>query len=142
MMDSDGTQRQTRREFLVSAAAVAGLFLVRPLLAATRVRGGRTVHPDPRPGITSAAVLDPSSVPERSRPGYEAARAIPEILDGLYCHCDCAQRDGLRSLLSCFETRMPVGCGICSGEAQLAHRLSREGRTLSAIRKAVDDRYK
>lgn len=129
----------SRRDALALLAAAA-LGLLRPNLL--RAAPPATVHPEPRPGITAAAVLDPAGVPERARRGYEAAREVPEVLDGLYCYCDCAERDGLRSLLSCFETRMPMHCGICVGEAALAHRLSREGRDLAAIRKAVDDRYK
>lgn len=98
-------------------------------------------HPTPRPGITASAVLKPSRVPKRSREAYEAARAVPEVLDGLYCHCNCAEHRGMRSLLSCFETEMPLTCGICKGEARLAYRLSREGKTLAQIRAAVDEAY-
>ena len=95
-------------------------------------------HPEPRPGITAAMVLDPQQVPERHRAAYEAAKAVPEVLDGIYCYCECAEHRGLRSLLSCFETEMPQSCGICKGEARLAYRLSREGKTLDQIRVAVD----
>ena len=98
-------------------------------------------HPTPRPGITASAVLDPSRVPKRSREAYEAAKAVPEVLDGLYCHCHCAEHRGMRSLLSCFETKMPLTCGICKGEARLAHRLSRQGKSLAEIRTAVDAAY-
>ena len=98
-------------------------------------------HPAPRPGITASAVLDPKKVPKRSREAYEAAKAVPEVLDGLYCHCHCAEHRGMRSLLSCFETEMPLTCGICKGEARLAYRLSRQGKTLTEIRAAVDAAY-
>lgn len=98
-------------------------------------------HPEPRPGITSEGVLPDENVPEKSKKAYEAAREIPQILDGLYCHCDCADRDGLRSLLSCFETKMPFSCGMCRGEAELAHKLHLAGKTLDEIRAAVDRKY-
>ena len=80
-------------------------------------------------------------VSEKAKEAYAAVREFPELLDGLYCHCDCAERDGLRSLLSCFETKMPQSCGFCRGEAEMAGRLAREGKTLDEIRKAVDKRY-
>jgi hypothetical protein len=98
-------------------------------------------HPEPRPGITADGVLPDEHVPKKSKKAYEAARAIPGVLDGLYCHCDCAERDGLRSLLSCFETRMPFNCGVCRREAELAFDLHRKGRSLDEIRAAVDKEF-
>jgi hypothetical protein len=104
--------------------------------AAKRVR-----HPAPRPGITAENVLSPDSVREQSRDVYTMAARIPSILDGLYCHCDCHERDGLRSLLECFEDEMGSTCGICSGQAQLAHEMHEQGKSLREIRKAIDARY-
>lgn len=98
-------------------------------------------HPDPRPGITAAGVLPDEHVPKKAKKAYAAAREIPEVLDGLYCHCDCGERDNLRSLLSCFESKMPFNCGVCRGEAELAHRLHGQGKTLAEIRVAVDEEY-
>jgi hypothetical protein len=86
-------------------------------------------------------VLSTYVVPYRGRESYDAARAIPEVLDGVYCHCDCAERDGLYSLLSCFETEMPITCGFCLEEAQMAHRLAREGKSLDEIRAAIDAEF-
>lgn len=128
-----------RRHFL-AAAALALVSLPRTLRAGPR-RGREVTHPDPRPGITAEHVLAEDAVPEKSRKAYAAARAHPAVLDGLYCHCDCAERDGMRSLLECFESKMPTTCGICRGEAELAGRLAGEGKTLDEIRKAVDERY-
>jgi hypothetical protein len=109
--------------------------------AAGHSRRVRVTHPDPRPGITATRVLPDERVPAKAREAYRAARACPEVLDGLYCHCDCAARDGLRSLLSCFEGEMPLHCGICQGEAKLAAKLAKRGKSLTAIRAAVDDEY-
>lgn len=98
-------------------------------------------HPTPRPGITAAAVLPAGRVPKRLRAAYDRARQIPEVLDGIYCHCDCAERDGLRSLLSCFETPMVSSCRICAGQAKLAYELHRRGKSLDEIRAAIDAEY-
>ncbi|HEU0051739.1 MAG TPA: hypothetical protein VFQ39_01135, partial [Longimicrobium sp.] len=98
----------TRRRALLAAAAA----LLIPLTA--RAQRGGVKHPDPRPGVTADHVLPADQVPESAKEAYDAARAAPELLDGIYCHCDCASRhDNLRSLLSCFETTMPLSCGIC-----------------------------
>jgi hypothetical protein len=99
-------------------------------------------HPDPRPGITADHVLPDDRVDAEHKDAYDAARQIPEILDGIYCHCDCADRHSdLRSLLSCYETDMPMSCGVCSGEARTALRLYKQGKTLAEIRAAIDKRF-
>jgi hypothetical protein len=104
--------------------------------AAKRVR-----HPQPRPGITAERVLSAESVREQSREVYTMAARIPSVLDGLYCHCDCHERDGLRSLLECFEEEMGGTCGICSGQARLAYEMHEQGKSLRDIRKAIDAQY-
>ena len=120
------------------------LLATAPLLLGARRRtsGATTKHPDPRPGITAEHVLPDSKVDAAHRDAYAAAREIPEVLDGIYCHCDCAERHGnLRSLLSCYETDMPMSCGVCSGEARTALRLHRKGKSLDDIRAAIDKQY-
>ena len=142
----------SRREALVRLLAMVagGLAVVawpsaaraEPRLLVPRGRlGGPVVHPDPRQGITAAKVLPESEVSSKARDAYAAAREFPLVLDGLYCHCACGKRDDLRSLLACFETTMPMTCSYCRGEAELAGRLARKGRTLAEIRRAVDEEY-
>lgn len=109
--------------------------------------GGRSgqgvVHPDPRPGITASRVLPPSAVPRTvgSVQAYAAARAVPQVLDGLYCHCDCAHHSGHRSLLTCFESDHGAFCDICMGQAMLAQQMHGERRSLLAIRDAIDRQF-
>ena len=45
--------------------------------------------------------LSPERFNGKVREAYEIARAIPEVLDRLYCHCQC-QSIGHKSLLSCY----------------------------------------
>lgn len=101
----------------------------------------RTRHPAPRPGITAARVLPADSVTEAAREVYTMAARIPNVLDGLFCHCDCHERDGLRSLLECFHSEMASTCGICSGQARLAYEMHQDGKSLRQIRKSVDAEY-
>jgi hypothetical protein len=82
-----------------------------------------------------------SSRPKRVMDAYEAARKYPEILDGLYCACQCSGKSGHRSLLVCFETMQPTGCGGCQEEAELAGKLAKQEKTLADIRLAVDKAY-
>jgi uncharacterized protein HemX len=46
--------------------------------------------------------LSPQRFQGRARKAYEIARAIPEVLDRLYCYCRCRENFGHRNLLSCF----------------------------------------
>jgi Protein of unknown function with PCYCGC motif len=98
-------------------------------------------HPAPRQGITAARVLAPERVTERAREVYTMAARIPQVLDGIYCHCDCHDRDGLRSLLECFHSEMASTCGICQGQARLANEMHEQGKRLKDIRKAIDAEY-
>lgn len=66
-----------------------------------------------------AAKLDPAGYVRReTRPplssnlfvgqtarAYQVAHEIPEVLDQLYCYCECDKHMGHKSLLSCFADR-------------------------------------
>ena len=135
MMPSPISRRDALARIAIAIAA--------PLVAGAARRAPRGPrHPEPRPGITAEHVLPDARVEAEFKDAYDAARQIPEVLDGIYCHCDCADRhSNLRSLLSCYETEMPMHCGVCSGEARAALRLHKEGKTLAEIRAAIDKRF-
>lgn len=124
---------------IAAVAAVAAL----AVLAVKPGAGGTVPHPEPRPGVTAERVLPPSLLP--STPGaaeaYAAARSVPGVLDGLYCHCDCSKHFGHRSLLTCFESDHGGHCDICMGEAMLATQLASQGSSLKDIRRAIDRRF-
>ena len=46
--------------------------------------------------------LSPQGFQGRAKKAYEIARAIPEVLDRLYCYCRCRENFGHKNLLSCF----------------------------------------
>jgi uncharacterized protein with PCYCGC motif len=100
-------------------------------------------HPDPRPGVTGARVVAIDDLPKKKsvRDAYEAARAYPEIFDGIFCPCDCRDGMGHRSLLSCFESKQPTGCMGCREAAEFILPLAREGKSLEEIRQAVDKKF-
>ena len=136
----------SRRRFL---AACGGTLLVcvataPPLRGATRRRAADPGHPTPRPGITAANVLPDSELTDfpGAMPAFVAIREIPQIADGIRCHCGCADLPGFYSLLSCYEgAGMARMCDICQGQGRLAARLFKSGKTLDEIRTAVDARY-
>jgi hypothetical protein len=75
-------------------------------------------------------------------PLYDGIRGVPHIADGIRCTCGCASEEGVRSLLSCFESSgMAKGCIICQTEGRMVVRLHGTGRTLDQIRAAIDARF-
>ena len=135
----------TRRRFLLLLSAlVAGPSTGRDVLAQRlAIRPTGFPHPEPRAGVTAELVLPESDLPDRRRvrEAYAAARAHPELFDGLYCTCRCDKSMEHRSLLSCFESRQPIGCMACREEAELVGRMARDGKTLEEIRRAVDEEF-
>ena len=135
----------TRRRFLLQLSALVaspGFWRSAHAEGLTLEPGGFP-HPDPRPGITAALVLAESDLPDRRRvrQAYAAARAHPELFDGVFCACRCDTSMEHRSLLSCFESRQPVGCMACREEAELVAKMARDGKTLDEIRRAVDEEF-
>ena len=136
----------SRRRFLLLGAAGLGAAAgkVGTAWGLTLGSKGPKDHPVPRPGIDASRVLPDSSLAEYSGaiPAFHAVREIPQIVDGIRCQCGCATLPGFYSLLSCYEGEaMARFCDICQGEARLALRLHRAGKTLDEIRDAIDARY-
>lgn len=141
-------QRLSRRALLGHTLGLVGLAVLLPGRAfATPRHRPRPLgpHPTPRPGITAAKMMTPAELSQRSdvSDAFEAVRAIPQVIDGLRCHCGCAEIPGFYSLLSCYEGTgaMALICPICQGEGRMAARLHKDGATLAEIREALDAKY-
>jgi hypothetical protein len=93
--------------------------------------------------VTAATVIpaDRYAAYARVRAVYAQAAEVPQVLDGIHCYCECAQHSGHRSLLSCFESDHAAACDICLTEATIAHRMTREDRSLDEIRASIDELY-
>ena len=128
-----------RLPWIIASAATAALAAV---VVVNRIGHG-TRHPEPRPGISAERVLPARIVPPTlgSIEAYAAARAVPTVVDGLYCHCNCSRTLGHRSLLTCFESNHAAYCDICMGEATTAARLAEAGGSLQQIRAAIDRQF-
>jgi hypothetical protein len=101
-------------------------------------------HPEPRPGITAEHVLADTELGESKKvlAAYAAARANPEIFDGLACACGCSEHGGEhRSLLVCYETRQPTGCQGCQDLARFVGEQAKAGAKLPEIRTAYDKKF-
>ena len=145
-----------RRQF-VMLPVLAGVLRASDAVLIRLPSPGPEKHPDPRPDVTADKVLSAEAYEKEVRrladdekhrarlmkrvsKVYEQAREIPQVLDGLYCYCDCSSY-GHRSLLTCFEVVQAVGCWSCKEEAELAYKLHSEGKSLTEIREAVDKKF-
>jgi len=94
------------------------------------LRGGET-----RP------TLSPALFTGKTASSYEIARAIPEILDSLYCYCDCKKHFGHKSLLTCYVDDHAAYCDVCMDEAIRAYELFKQGKDILTIRKTIDREF-
>lgn len=137
----------SRRSFIATGlgAFVAVLASSAALHAHARRRRAPGSHPDPRPGITGEKVATKEQLHDASAliPVFDSVRAMPEVADGIRCHCGCADSPGFRSLLSCYEgaDAMARECHTCQGQAKLAARLHQSGKSLDEIRAAIDAKF-
>ncbi|HEX5635211.1 MAG TPA: hypothetical protein VFX50_18330 [Gemmatimonadales bacterium] len=131
-----------RRSFVLSLATLGMAALPSPLRALRSLRP-RGPHPTPRPGIDASRVLPASELlGVHVLLAFNAVRGIPQVVDGIRCHCGCADAEGFYSLLSCYEGHgMAQYCEICQGEGLLARRLHDAGKSLDEIRAAIDVRF-
>ncbi|CAN5805049.1 hypothetical protein BH11GEM2_BH11GEM2_18970 [soil metagenome] len=102
-------------------------------------------HPTPRAGITGVNVITKEQLAGTPQLVglFDSVRAIPGVIDGIRCNCGCAPSDDFYSLLSCYEGKdaMARECAICQGQGRLAVRLHKAGKSLDAIRAAVDAKF-
>ena len=100
-------------------------------------------HPAPRPGNSIVQVVPAARYAQYPRIAdtYSKAAEMPEVLDGIYCYCNCAEHAGHYSLLDCFTSDHAAGCDICLSEAEMAIRMTSRGHSLDEIRLVVDATY-
>lgn len=86
--------------------------------------------------------LSPDQFTGETARAYTIAKEIPEVLDSLYCYCDCEKHFNHKSLLTCYVDEHASHCDICMDEAFMAYELHRQGKDVASIREAVDARFK
>jgi len=111
--------------------------------AVTRGSAPRDHHPTPRAANEQTTVVPAARYAQYPRVAetYEMAAAVPMILDGLYCYCNCAEHSGHYSLLDCFNSDHAARCDVCMSEAVIAYKMTQNGASLDAIRAEIDRTY-
>lgn len=124
---------------ILSAVGLGGGYLLSSYLGnhseevvkdVSALRGGET-----RP------TLSPARFTGKTASTYEIAGEIPEILDSLYCYCDCKKHFGHKSLLTCYVDNHAAFCDVCQDEAVRAYELYKQGKDVLTIRKTIDREF-
>ena len=105
--------------------------------------GGGAPHPEPRERIAHDHVAPAAryaSYPRVART-YALVAEIPHVIDGIYCYCACSEHSGHYSLLDCYKDDHAARCDVCLSEADMAHGMHRDGKSLDDIRTAIDRLY-
>ena len=135
----------SRRQFFARAGALITLVAVPTSARASTRASGRSPHPTPRPGITSAKVATRAQLADAPKAiaVFDQVREIPQIIDGIRCQCGCTDGKSYYSLLSCYEApdMMAKICEICQAQGRLAYRLNKAGKSLDEIRRGIEARF-
>ncbi len=92
-------------------------------------------------GGETRATMSPVEFTGETARAYQIAKEIPEVLDSMYCYCECEKHFAHKSLLSCYVDDHAAHCDICMNEAFMAYELHRQGKDIQSIRSAVDARF-
>ncbi len=72
---------------------------------------------------------------------YNLAGQNRELLDSMYCYCNCKKNFGHKSLLSCYVDKHAADCKICMDQAFYADSRFKEGMDIAQVRLAVDKKF-
>ena len=136
-------ERDHSVNYRTAGFSAAILLIAVAALAVFMTTRGAAAHPAPRADAAAEEVVHHSHYADypRVESVYKQAAAIPHVLDGLHCYCECGAHSGHYSLLDCFKTDHGAGCDICLTSASVAFDLNKQGKSLEEIRAAVDELY-
>ena len=126
--------------WILGGSALAAILTLSAINAVTE-SGDR--HPEPRAEAEAPHVMPTDRYAEYPRvaEAYELTAAVPSVVDGLYCYCQCSEHSGHYSLLDCFASDHAARCDVCMSEAVIASQMTRGGASLDDIRAEIDRVY-
>ena len=92
-------------------------------------------------GGETLPTLSPVSFVGKTAKAYQVASENRELLDSMYCYCNCKKTIGHKSLLSCFTDRHAENCQICQDQAFYAADKHKQGYMIADVRMAVDKKF-
>jgi hypothetical protein len=123
-------------------AGVRGSLLLVLLVISVLLASCEVMDPESLKGGETRQTLSPAYFSGKTAKAYVAAKEIPEVIDSLYCYCDCKKHHGHKSLLTCYVDTHARYCDVCIDEALDAHKMHKDGKDIVTIRKAIDKKYK
>ena len=137
------------KQLLISV--LAALIVIGGLLAGCGPQAGNSSAHElamaPLPGMPTDVQTAPVAVQE----AYQFAVANPDVLEAIPCYCGCGAL-GHKSNYDCYVAGIDpsgdvtydphaLGCQVCVDITQDTMRFMREGRSLAAVQKHVNQTY-
>lgn len=128
---------------------LAGLFITVALIIAAWVytnNPSRSSNLQPKDGSAyvrreTKPTLSPVLFVGQTERAYQVAQDISDVIDQLYCYCECDKHSGHLTLLSCFTDNHAANCDICQNEALDAAKMMKQGYRMAEIRSRIDGKY-
>jgi hypothetical protein len=85
--------------------------------------------------------LSPAKYTGKTAMAYNIAKQDPDLLDSMYCYCNCKKTFGHKSLLTCYVDNHAAVCDICQDQAVFAAEQYQKDKDIIKIRKAMDAKF-
>ena len=85
--------------------------------------------------------LAPALFVGKTERAYRIAHDMPDVIDQLYCYCECDKHSGHLSLLSCYTDNHAANCDVCQDEALDAAQMQKQGYSVAKTRAYIDQKY-
>ncbi len=92
-------------------------------------------------GGETGPTLSPARYVGKTAAAYKIAKDNRELIDSMFCYCNCKKNIGHQSLLSCYVDTHAVNCSICQDQAFYASSRYKKGDDITRVRAAVDKRF-
>jgi hypothetical protein len=127
----------------------AGLIITMALIFTAWVytnNPSRSSNPQPKDGSAyvrreTKTLLSPALFVGQTERAYQVAQEISDVIDQLYCYCECDKHSGHLTLLSCFTDNHAANCDVCQDEALDAAKMMKQGYRMAEIRSRIDGKY-
>ncbi len=134
-------ERKSEKSNRVRVIGIVSVVLVISVALGYMLAGGPSSAGPKALGGETRPTMSPAHFVGKTSASYRAAREIPEILDKIYCYCQCQDNFGHKSLLTCFVDRHGSQCGICMDEALMAHDMHKKGHDAKTIVERVNSYF-
>jgi hypothetical protein len=72
---------------------------------------------------------------------YQLAKDKRDLLDSMFCYCNCKKNYGHKSLLSCYVDNHAEKCKICQDQTFYAYSQYQQGKDIAQVRITVDKKF-